>query len=87
MERGWIFTVAEVAGGALIISGGIGDCVNGPRSCGDAGRRAVGVTIFVAARVVEILDLWTHLNKEPAKTALVPVITPDEAGFALLSRF
>ena len=100
-EKGWIFTVGEVAAFSLIIVS-LGDCAFGQESCDDEADGAVlGLFAFVGLRIWEAFDVWfgprSHNRRVRAAQMkaglrpptyglyLAPPLTHDEGGVAGLT--
>lgn len=61
MDRGWIFTVGELASLAVLISGlssSLSDSFEGRESSSGNGALVLGLIGYVGFRVFEIIDVW-----------------------------
>lgn len=96
MDKGWIFTVGELASIAVLFSG-VGDCWNSAISSYDScnsGAIYLGAMGFVGFRIWEIVDVWAappEINRryhelksrmEP-RASLSPIILPTKDGALL----
>ena len=56
-QRGWMMTLGEVGGLALVAGGFMQSCAQG---CGDNAMSTLGIATFIGFKVWEVLDAWIY---------------------------